>query len=558
MGSPIDDLIEAFIAEEVEEHPTTATRLGIDGHDDRVGGFTEDDFVRREGNDDRWLERFGSLRDEGGVPGVGGSDDLSFDEAIDRDLVLSTLRGRRITREWAAWRRDPATYLGPCLSGVFSLFLNRVHPEPELARFAASRLREVPSVLDAARANLDPALAAPLFVERAMGSCRAGVAYARTLVPAEVEDPGDRAMLAEAGEVAAGAFESFLAFLDDLRGRATGDWALGEKTYSALLEEKELLGYGAGAMRDRGQAAYDELSAEMSELASKIEPHGGGDWRALVDQLNQDHPPTPEAMRDEYADWSERARAFLHETGIVSMPRDEECRVMPSPPFQRPILAVASYSAPPMFRPSATGTFFVPFPPDGSPDDEVQKRLETNSRNSIPAISVHEAYPGHHWHLVTVQQRARRIRKVLSTSYFTEGWGLYAEKLMREQGFFTDPRHELCQLDARIFRAARIVVDTSLHTGDMSFDEAVTFMSTKASLSEPTARAEVGRYCSWPTQAASYLTGALEIDRIRDRYFADDLGSLRAFNDTIAGSGMLPIALAERVVLRPPDSNWRQ
>jgi uncharacterized protein (DUF885 family) len=537
--SDIDGLVEAFIAEEVAESPTMATRLGIDGHDDRVGTFGADDFARREANDDRWLSTFGAL-DDG---------DLTLDERIDRDLVLSTLRGRVIQRDWAVWRRDPATYLTPCLQGVFSLFLNRVHPEPVLATSAAARLREVPGVLDAARANLDPSLVAPLFVERAKGTCRAGVAYARTLVPAEVADDGLRAQLAEAGEVAATAFESFLGFLDELESRAEGDWSLGESRYSALLTDKELLGYGAAEMRTRGQAAYDELSAEMSELAGRIDPHGGGDWQALVKQLNLDHPPTPEAMRDEYESETERARAFLHETGIVSMPRDEACRVLPSPPFQRPVLAVASYSAPPMFRPSATGTFFVPFPPDGTPADEVQRRLETNSRHSIPAISVHEAYPGHHWHLVTVQQRARPIRKVLSTSYFTEGWGLYAEKLMRENGFFTDPRHELCQLDARIFRAARIVVDTSLHIGDMTFDEAVTFMSTKASLSEPTARAEVGRYCSWPTQAASYLTGALEIDRIRDRYFAEDLGSVRAFNDTIAGSGMLPIALAEQAVM---------
>ena len=545
MESAIDELIEAFLAEEVEESPTTATRLGIDGHDDRIGDFSEEGFLRRQANDARWLERFRALTDA----------DLSFDGSIDRDLVVSTLRGRELMHEWAVWRRDPATYLGPCLSGVFSLFLNRVHPEPVLAASAAARLREVPAVLEAARANLDPSLAAPLFVERAKGSCRAGIAYARTLVPAEVSDDGERARLAEAGEVAASAFESFLGFLDGLEEKAEGDWAIGDARYSALLEEKELLGYGAAAMRDRGQAAYDELSDEMSALASKIDSRGGGDWQALVQQLNQDHPRSPEAMRDEYEAWTERARAFLHETGIVSMPRDEECRVLPSPPFQRPVLAVASYSAPPMFRPSATGTFFVPFPPDGTPDDDVQKRLETNSHHSIPAISVHEAYPGHHWHLVTVQQRARRIRKVLGTSYFTEGWGLYAEKLMREQGFFTDPRHELCQLDARIFRAARIVVDTSLHLGEMSFDDAVTFMSTKASLSEPAARAEVGRYCSWPTQAASYLTGALEIDRIRDRYFAADLGSLRAFNDTIAGSGMLPIALAERVVLSPTPSD---
>jgi uncharacterized protein (DUF885 family) len=302
-------------------------------------------------------------------------------------------------------------------------------------------------------------------------------------------------------------------------------------------------------MRERGQAAYDELSAEMSELAGRIDPNSGGDWQGLVKKFNQDHPPTPEAMRDEYEEWTERARKFLHDTGIVTMPRDEECRVLPSPPFQRPVLAVASYSAPPAFRPSKTGTFFVPFPPEGTPPEEVQKRLETNSRHSIPAVAVHEAYPGHHWHLVTVQQNPRPIRKMLGTSYFTEGWGLYAEKLMREHGFFTDKRHELCQLDARIFRAARIVVDTSLHIGDMTFEEAVTFMSTKASLSEPTARAEVGRYCSWPTQASSYLTGALEIDRIRAQYLAADLGDVRRFNDTIAGSGMLPIALAEQAVM---------
>ena len=539
MAAPLDDLIDAFLAEEVEESPTTATRLGIEGHDGRLGDYSEAGYRRRERAEDAWIERFGALADA----------DLSQDERIDRDLVLSTLRGRRATREWAVWRRDPATYLGPCLSGVFSLFLNRLHPEPALAAFAASRLREVPAVLASARENLDPGLASPLFVERAKGSCRAGIAYARTLVPAEVADDDLRGGLAEAGEVAATALEHFLPFLDDLGQRAEGDWALGERTYSPLLTDKELLGYGAAEMRERGQAAYDELSAEMSELAGRIDPRGGGDWQALVKQLNQDHPPTPEAMRDEYEAWTEKARRFLHDTGIVTMPEGEECRVLPSPPFQRPVLAVASYSTPPAFQPTMTGTFFVPFPPDGTPDDEVQKRLETNSYHSIPAVSVHEAYPGHHWHLVTVKLHPRPIRRVLGTSYFTEGWGLYAEQLMREQGFFTDPRHELCQLDARIFRAARIVVDTSLHTGDMTFDEAVTFMSTKASLSEPTARAEVGRYCSWPTQAASYLTGALEIDRIRERYFAEGRGTLREFNDTIAGSGMLPIALAEQAVM---------
>jgi uncharacterized protein (DUF885 family) len=212
-------------------------------------------------------------------------------------------------------------------------------------------------------------------------------------------------------------------------------------------------------------------------------------------------------------------------------------------------MAVASYAVPPPFRPGRVGHFFVPYPPDGTPDAEVQLRLATNSFATIPTVAVHEAYPGHHWHLTWMKANPRPLRKVVTTPYFVEGWGLYAERVMREQGFFTDLRAELAHLDARIFRAARIVVDTGLHLGELSFEEAVEFMRTKASLTEPTARAEVGRYCSWPTQASAYLTGCLEIERIREGYFAARRGTLREFHDTIAGSGGLPIALAERAVM---------
>jgi uncharacterized protein (DUF885 family) len=196
----------------------------------------------------------------------------------------------------------------------------------------------------------------------------------------------------------------------------------------------------------------------------------------------------------------------------------------------------------------------VPFPPDGASEQEIQQRLENNSYASIPTTSVHEAYPGHHWHLSTAKGNPSPIRRTFRTAYFTEGWGLYAEQLMREQGFFTDPRHEMAQIEATIFRAARIVVDTSLHIGDMSFDEAVEFMQTRANLPEPTARAEVARYCSWPTQASAYLTGCLEILRIRQRYLSETGGSLRDYHDRLGSSGALPIALAEEVALSPQQT----
>jgi uncharacterized protein (DUF885 family) len=368
------------------------------------------------------------------------------------------------------------------------------------------------------------------------------------MVPAEVNDDRLRAELADAGAIAADAFADLVPFLEELAATAAGGYAIGEQRYSGLLREKELLGYGADEMRERGRAAWAGLDAEMADLAEQV--GGSRDWRAVMEQVNAEHPATPEDMRAQYEDWTERARQFLVDRALVTLPEGERCLVEPSPPFQRPVLAVASYNSPPPFKPSLVGHFFVPYPPDGTSPADVQKRLADNSTQGVPTTAVHEAYPGHHWHLTWMQQNPRPIRQALRTPYFSEGWALYAERMMREQGFFTDPRQELCHLDARIFRAARIVVDTSLHMGDMTVDEAVAFMSTKATLTEPTARAEVGRYCAWPTQASSYLTGSLEIERIRERFFAEGRGDLRAFHDALCGSGGLPIALAERAVLR--------
>jgi uncharacterized protein (DUF885 family) len=445
------------------------------------------------------------------------------------------------------WRRQPEMYLSPGLGGVFSLFLHRLKPEPELARAAAARLRQVPRVLEDGRRNVKPELAPDIYVDRALRQARAGARYAREFVAREVDDPQLRAEVAEAGAIAADAMDSYATWLEELLPRAHGAWAIGEERYSRLLRERELLHDDAQSLRQRGKNEYDRLAQELLRCARIVD--SSDNWTAVLEELNKDHPRTPEAMRQAYADWTERARQFLRERELVSFPPGEECAVEPSPLYQRPILAVASYNSPPPFSASMRGHFFVPFPPDGASDSEIQQRLENNSFSSIPTTAVHEAYPGHHWHLATIKQHANPVRRTFRTPYFTEGWGLYAEQVMREQGFFTDPRHEMCQYEATLFRAARIIVDTSLHIGDMSFDAAVQFMETKANLPAPTARAEVARYCSAPTQAAAYLTGCLEILRIRERFMRETGGSLRQFHDRLGASGALPIALAEQVAL---------
>jgi uncharacterized protein (DUF885 family) len=532
-------LARAFFDESLQDSPVLASQLGVDGYDDRMDDLSEAAFEDRRRRSAAWLTRFEQLPDDACA---------SFDERIDRDLIRSNLRGRAILADWLAWRRQPETYINPGLGGIFTLFLHRLKPEAELVRAALARLRAIPHALEDGRRNIRPELAPPVFVDRAIRQARAGARYVGEVLPKEVADEKHRAELADWGSIAADAMRIYADFLQDLLPRATGEWAIGQERYSRLLREKELLADDASALRDRGRREYDRLAEELRGCAQQIE--GTDDWRHVLEKLNLDHPTTPETMLQTYAEWTARARDFLRDRGLVTLPPGEECVVEPSPLFQRPVTAVASYNSPPPFSPSLRGHFFVPFPPDGASAEEIQQRLENNRYASIPTTAVHEAYPGHHWHLVTAKRNPSPIRHMLRTPYFTEGWGLYAEHVMREQGFFTDPRQEMAQIEATIFRAARIIVDTSLHIGDMSFDEAVDFMRTKANLPEPTARAEVARYCAWPTQASAYLTGCLEILRIRGRYQSERRGTLKEFHDCVAASGGLPIALAEEVALR--------
>jgi uncharacterized protein (DUF885 family) len=536
------ELTDQFLDHEFASSPVRASSLGLTQYDDQLDDLSEEAIHRQERADADWLTRFETLDEQ-----------LDEEQQIDLELILSQLRGRDIMRDFEMWRRQPDTYLNPGMHGVFILFLHRLRPEAELVEGAISRLRQIAGNLVEGKRNLVPEMVPSIFLDRAANQARAGARYVRELLPEQVADEDLRARLAEAGADAARAYESYTAFLEAMRPDALGEWTLGEDRYSRLLRKKELLAFGALELRDKGRAEYERLAAELGRCAQQIK--GTDDWKAVLDELNEDHPRTPEEMRIGYEEWTSKARDFLREKRLVSFPPGEECAVVPSPHFQRPVLAVASYMQPPPFSDRMLGHFFVPFPPDGAPEEEIQKRLASNSYPGIPTTSVHEAYPGHHWHLVMSKSNPSRVRQTFRTPYFSEGWALYAEQVMREAGFFEDPRHEMFQYQATIFRAARIVVDTSLHCGEMSWDEAVAFMQQRTALTEPTARAEVTRYCAWPTQAASYLTGCLEILRIRDRFLAargatrTDVDDLRDFHDALTSSGGLPIALAERAVM---------
>src|SRR5438270_6891589 len=188
MPSAFASLVDTFLKEEYEDSPTLATSLGLTEYDERLDDTSAARFQERIERDDAWLDRFRGV----------GEADLSTGERIDRELLVSVLRGRQLSHTLEGWRRQPATYLNPGLNGVFALLLHRLRPERELADAARARLAQVPRNVSDGVANVDFARTPRVSLDRAIGPARAAPTYARELVPAEVKDAASRQRLAEA------------------------------------------------------------------------------------------------------------------------------------------------------------------------------------------------------------------------------------------------------------------------------------------------------------------------------------------------------------------------
>src|ERR671916_1471555 len=180
-------LAEEFLQAEFAESPVRASGLGLTEFDAELDDLSEGAFDRRRSADADWLRRFTAV----------DANDLSFDEAIDRDLAVSILRGRQITEGFESWRRQPDTYLNPGMSGIFGLFLHRLRPTEELVAAAVERMKQIPKNLEDGKRNLRPDMVPSIFLDRAANQARAGARYVREILPAQLDDEPSRARLAE-------------------------------------------------------------------------------------------------------------------------------------------------------------------------------------------------------------------------------------------------------------------------------------------------------------------------------------------------------------------------
>ena len=522
--------LASFVHEWFALDPTAATVAGLHDFDDRLADLSAAGWAARDAFAERWLATLGALDPTTLDPG----------SRTDLALVLGELRAERALRPFARWRRQPSLYSDAVVRGAYYALIRE---EGELeARLAAlaERLDRAPAALAAAVANLDPERVPPVYVVVAGESATAGATFVRAVLPSLApEGSSAKAALIGAGKRAGDALDQYASWLrDDLMRRARGSFAIGRDAFEALLRDTELLGYDAASLKRWGEELYAETAAKLAAAAREL---GDDDWRASVERLRGDHPAADELVAT-YRREMERSRTATQVAELATFPPAESLEVEAMPGFATPTLPYAAYVQPGPFERARRGRFWVTLPGPDEPPAVQAERLSGHPRRGIPVIACHEGYPGHHLQLSTAADHPSPARKALRSNVLIEGWGLYVEELMSELGFLDDPGTRLLRLKDLLWRAARVIVDVGLSTGELGFEQAVTFMIEGPKLERPNAVAECRRYALTPLQPSSYALGRAGILELRAKAKRKGLG-MRQFHDALLRAGSLPLAL---------------
>jgi uncharacterized protein (DUF885 family) len=368
--------------------------------------------------------------------------------------------------------------------------------------------------------------------------------FADRMTAAGIPEARRQALGAEAEQIVASqiypVWQKAIALIRPLEARATDDAGLwrfkdGAEVYADALRRFTSTNLTADEIHEIGLREVKRLEDEMDRIFRRL-GRTEGPITARVAQLKKDLSyPLTEQGRDEIMADVERIMRDAEKRAASQFDRRPKAPVV-ARPFQRfqEANAAANYNAPARDG-SRPGTFQIPLRP------------ERMTRFALPTLVYHETVPGHHFQIaLELENEAsplfRRIRALGGISAFSEGWGLYAERLAAESGWYGDDLEGLLgQLDAALFRARRLVVDTGLHARRWTRQQAIDY-GIEAS--------EIERYVVNPGQACAYMLGQLKIVELREKA-RSALGarfSIREFHNTVLGAGTLPLELLERQV----------
>ena len=312
----------------------------------------------------------------------------------------------------------------------------------------------------------------------------------------------------------------------------------GAKYYQFLIRRTTTTDLTAEQIHQIGLDEVKRDEAEMLVIASKLGFADMKSFRASLKTNPKLHPASREALLDAYRGYLTPMQAKLPQL-FGRLPK-APFEVAAVPDFLEKTSAPAYYEA-------------------GTHDGGRPGRLRIDTFNAadrnlyaVEAIAYHEGLPGHHLQISIAQELddVPTFRKYGGYTAYSEGWGLYSERLGKDVGFYQDPYSDYGRLEADIWRAIRLVVDTGVHSQHWTREQMVQYFIDHSAIDETSIQAEVDRYIAWPSQALAYKIGQLKILELRDRAKAalGDKFDLRAFHDQVLDAGALPLdVLSDRM-----------
>ena len=315
----------------------------------------------------------------------------------------------------------------------------------------------------------------------------------------------------------------------------------GDKLYRYQIQSTTTLPLTPEEIHETGLKEVARITAEMEKVKDEV------GFKGTLHQFFENLRADPKLKAKSREDLTQRYYAVGKAVDaklpayFSTLPK-AKLEIRPYEPFREKFEAGGSYQS---------GT------PDGSrPGIFYFNAYDLPSRTTpgVTTLYLHEGAPGHHFQISLAQENAAlpSFMRFGGTTAFAEGWGLYAETLGYDMGFYADPYQRMGTLDDEMLRAMRLVVDTGIHSKGWTREQAIDYMLTHSSMGKTDATAEVERYIVIPSQATAYKIGALTIQRLRDKAKAElgDKFDIREFHAQVLMTGALPLAILEQKIDR--------
>jgi uncharacterized protein (DUF885 family) len=543
-----------YLEEGFQMRPMDATRLGDHRFDDRLDDLSPEARTK-------WGEH--ARRTAAVLAGEISREKLSPAGKIDFDIFRQDLeRSLWQAANVRPFEEDPRVYNEYINDSVFLLLTQSTLPKEKNVANAIARIRQIPKIVEAARRNLtNPPRA---IAETAARQNRGAIAFYEKDIFEIVGETPQREALKAAADEAVASLKSHQTFLEkELLPRASGQWRLGKEKFARKLEMELDAGLTAHQVLAEAEAEFVRVERDMYVIARQLwsryfpkkalpPDDASGRHKALAEVLRmvaQDHGKPEDLTRDARATVG-RIQEFIRDRNILRLPEPDRCQVIEMPEFQRGNSTAYLNSAPPL-DPQAASMYAVSPPPKDWDAAKVKSLLEEYNRNMLQILTIHEAYPGHYVQLEYANRNPSLIRKVLGSGVYIEGWAVYTEQTMLDQGYGAgDLPLRLTQLKFYLRAVANAILDHKMHCTAMTDEEALDLLVRRAFQSEGEARLKIVRSKQSSVQLSTYFVGRMAMVRLRQQV-QNELGDkfdLGRYHEAVLNQGSVPVKFLPQLV----------